>query len=126
MHAPLRIHVRRSQRNLVILAGHAHGPRDWGKQAHRLPNHRVEVRQRIELLHRRAIRRDTPELLPQLVLDVGLLGECIQTPRCRIAGRLVPSDKEPVSSSLKARPNACRFDARWNLCRQLQRATTTA
>ena len=59
-----------------------------------LANNQVQIRKRIELLHRRCIIIESKQLFAKLLLDTRVLGQGEETPsRCR-AGGLVASNKE--------------------------------
>ena len=96
LHHPEPVDERLSDGNDVVLLSDAH--RTWHRRVHakRLPHDRVQVRERVQLVHRRVVRRDGEELLAEPLLDVRGLRKCEETPGGRVGRRLVASDQEPA------------------------------
>lgn len=92
---PPRIDVRPLKGDDVVLRRDADRAGHGRVHAQRLADDRLEVRQRVELVHRRVLRRHAPQLLAQPRLHVRRLRERIERPGRPRRRRFVPGDEEP-------------------------------
>ena len=93
-HVPMLVRERRGEREDVVRHRDAARDRDGGVQAESFAHDEVEVRERVEVIHRGRVGWDRQELLAELLLYFWRLAERVEAPRRRRARCLVACDEE--------------------------------
>ena len=90
----IAVRERPVQRYHVVLLGNPVRHRHGRMYAQRLAHDEVEIRQGVQLVHRRRVGADSEELRAQFALDVRGLGQREEAPHGRAARGLVAGDDE--------------------------------
>ena len=93
-HVPVFVRERRREREDIVMHCDATCNRHGRVQAESFAHNEVEVRERVQVFHRRRVSRYGEELLTELLLHLGVLAQREETPTRRCARRLVTRNEE--------------------------------
>lgn len=105
----MSIHEGLAERQEVVLYCFSPGSRDWRVNTERFPDDRVEVRQRVQLVHGWIVSADAQQLLAKFPLRLWILRERKQRPRSRGAVPGYRYEQRPMKWLKLSMDAPCRF-----------------